>query len=352
MSEQNEIEHSTNTMERPTESTSIEIDLSAVMGAVPVEKVATDTADVETTDAETTQVTEVSDVIAAESADAQGPTACLIQIHPVVGRCGVRYLGPATVIGREQTADVCIHSDSVSRNHAKIEQLTTGGYRLTDLDSTNGTFVNDVRVREWDIEPGDVVRCGGAILKVLPADDLEAKYHEVAYMMMTRDSLTGVSNRQFFEDALSRELARSARYGSTLCLLMMDLDHFKAVNDLHGHLAGDDVLREFARRTETILRNECIFARIGGEEFAIIVQQADLEHAKAVAERIRVATSSKKFRCGESQLAVSVSIGIAVTNGEEKLAIADFMKMADDSLYEAKRRGRDCVVVGGENDEQ
>lgn len=314
MSGQNEIERVTDMMVEPA---TIDIDLSAVMGAVP-----------------------------ADAVHVQVPTACLIQIHPVVGRCGVHYLGASTIVGRDQSADVCIHAESVSRSHAKIEQLPTGGYRLSDLDSTNGTYVNDVKVREWDVEPGDVLRCGGAILKVLPADDLEAKYHEVAYMMMTRDSLTGIHNRQFFNDALQRELTRSARYGSTLCLLMLDLDHFKAVNDLHGHLVGDDILREFCRRAETILRNECIFARIGGEEFGVIVQQAGLEHAESVAERIRAATANKGFRCAAGQLAMSVSIGVAFTDGDDELPLDVFMKLADDSLYEAKRRGRDCVVVG------
>lgn len=323
MSTQDQIQQDSNptAAEFVAEQTTIDIDLSAVIGAKPVG--------------------------VAREASGQRATACLIQIHPIVGRCGVHYLGPKTVLGRESDADLCIHMESVSRHHAKIEQLENGGYRLTDLDSTNGTFVNDTRVRQWDLEHGDVVRCGGAILKVLPSDDLEARYHEIAYMMMTHDSLTGINNRQFFEDTLKRELAKSYRYNESLCVLMMDLDHFKAVNDLHGHLAGDDILREFAKRTNTVLRNECVFARLGGEEFGVIVQKADREKAAQVAERIRAATANKKFRFAEGLISVSVSIGIAVSDGTQELSVKDMLGLADERLYQAKQNGRDCVVGEG-----
>ncbi len=293
------------------------------------------------TDATTLEL-ELSEFLESRSQDGS-PGACLIQIHPVVGRCGVQYLGNCTVIGRDQHSDFCIHLDSVSRHHAKIERLADGRYRLTDLDSTNGTFVNDVRVREWDLDPGDAVRCGGAILKILPADDLETHYHEVAFMMMTHDSLTGVHNRPFFEEAVTRELARSFRYRAPLSMLMLDLDHFKAVNDLHGHLAGDDILREFAKRVRTVIREESILARVGGEEFAVVAQEADLDRALLIAERIRSALAGRKFRITDAHVPITVSIGIAVSDGTKELSAAEFMHLADESLYAAKALGRDCV---------
>lgn len=273
----------------------------------------------------------------------EGSGACLIQIHPIVGRCGVQYLADKTMIGRDQAADFCIVAESVSRQHASIERQPDGQYRLTDLNSTNGTFVNDVRVREWDLEPGDIVRCGGAILKVLSASDLEAHYHEVAYMMMTHDSLTGVHNRQYFLESLQRELTRSRRYETPVAVLMIDLDHFKAVNDLHGHLSGDDVLREFTRRTQTVIRSESLLARLGGEEFCVMVPEADAEHAISVAERIRTAISSRPFRIASGRVSISVSIGIAVTEGPEPPGTEDVLRQADQNLYEAKKQGRDCI---------
>lgn len=277
--------------------------------------------------------------------DEQG--LCLIQIHPVVGRCGVQQLGPTTtIIGREKDADFSIEMPSVSRHHAKIERQPNGRYRLIDLDSTNGTFVNDVRVREWELDPSDIVRCGGAMLKVLPADDLEARYHEVAYMMMTHDSLTGIHNRQYFEDLLERELGRCLRYKAPMAMLMLDIDHFKAVNDLHGHLAGDDVLREFARRIQTVLRGENVVARLGGEEFGVVIQHADLTKACTVAERLRTAISARKFRVTDAQIPITVSIGLATIDGHSEISPQELLREADQNLYEAKTSGRDCVYAG------
>jgi diguanylate cyclase (GGDEF)-like protein len=274
---------------------------------------------------------------------------CLIQIHPVVGRCGVVQLGPkTTVIGREKDADLSVEMASVSRHHAKIERQPDGRYRLIDLDSTNGTFVNDVRVREWDLDPSDIVRCGGAMLKVLPADDLEARYHEVAYMMMTHDSLTGIHNRQYFEDLLTRELASCVRYKDPMALLMLDIDHFKAVNDLHGHLAGDDVLREFARRIQTVLRGENVVARLGGEEFGVIIQHADLAKATTVAERLRMAIAARKFRVTDARIPITVSIGLASIDGHSETSPQELLRQADENLYKAKASGRDCVHAGAQ----
>ncbi|MFK7818783.1 MAG: GGDEF domain-containing protein [Planctomycetaceae bacterium] len=269
--------------------------------------------------------------------------ASLVQIHPVVGRCGVQHLGTSTIIGRDKRADCFIQLDSVSRQHAKIERLESGVFRIIDLESTNGTYVNDVQIREWELGPNDVIRCGGAILKVLPADDLEAQYHEVSYMMMTHDSMTGVFNRQYFDDMLKREVAAAGRYEKTLSVLILDLDHFKAINDLHGHLAGDDVLREFSRRVTTTMRTESVFARLGGEEFGILLLEADAAEAKIVAERVRMAVSSRKFTLANAQVPISVSIGIATTSGSPPVTASELMQEADSNLYEAKRTGRDRV---------
>lgn len=274
--------------------------------------------------------------------------ASLIQIHPVVGRCGVQPLGIVTTIGRDKAADCFVQLDSVSRQHAKIERQETGVFRLTDLESTNGTFVNDVQVREWDLGPNDMIRCGGAILKVLPADDLEAQYHEVAYMMMTHDSMTGIFNRQYFDDMLKREAAAAARYKKSLSVLILDLDHFKAINDLHGHLAGDEILREFSRRVTNTMRTEVVFARLGGEEFGVILLEAEAGEARVVAERIRMAVSSRKFSLANGMAPISVSIGIATTCGSKPVTAAELMQEADNNLYEAKRTGRDRVCATAE----
>ncbi len=272
------------------------------------------------------------------------PSACLVQIHPVVGRCGVQYLGKRTLIGRDQTADFCISCDSVSRHHAAIERGEDLTYRLVDLESTNGTFVNDVRVREWELDLGDTIRVGSAMVKVLPADDLEARYHEVAYQMMTHDSLTGARNRQYFEEELARELARASRHNTWVSVIILDIDHFKAVNDVHGHPAGDGLLREMVARVSASLRAECVLARLGGEEFGIVVTEASSDDAIVVAERIRSVVKSRRFRAGSAWISATVSLGVATLASGAKATLNEIVDLADKNLYEAKEFGRDRVV--------
>src|SRR5262249_6513539 len=146
------------------------------------------------------------------------------------------------VIGRSSTAGLQLDMDNVSRSHASVAR-TPLGWVIKDLGSTNGTFVNDVPAREHILRDGDQIRIGRAMLKFLTSGNVEAQYHEEIYRLMTLDGLTQVHNKRFFHEALEREFQRSMRYGNKLTLVVFDIDHFKKVNDTHGHLAGDEVLR-------------------------------------------------------------------------------------------------------------
>lgn len=126
-------------------------------------------------------------------------------------------------------------------------------------------------------------------------------------------------------------------------LLMLDIDHFKAVNDNHGHRAGDFVLSEFARRCETVLVPENCFARLGGEEFALIIETSDLEKVTSLGEAIRRSIDSAPFAFEGSEIAISVSIGATVSL-ESSESFGSVVSRADKALYEAKRNGRNRVV--------
>lgn len=153
------------------------------------------------------------------------------------------------------------------------------------------------------------------------------------------DHLTGLANRRRFERQLEREVARTRRFGRPFCLLMLDIDHFKRVNDTHGHEAGDDVLRRLANTIQAGTRGIDMAARIGGEEFAVLLTETDFEHGMEVAERLRAAVKETEIPAVGR---VTVSLGLAEFSAATPDARALFAA-ADSALYEAKRAGRDRV---------
>ncbi len=184
-------------------------------------------------------------VLVANRQPPSGPrNACLVHIYPSSPALGHRYtLGKSSlVLGRDENCDICINDDSVSRRHACIQPNATG-YGVVDLQSTNGTYVNDARVSLRQLNDGDYVRIGNAIYRFLAGGNLEAEYHEEIYRLTIVDSLTDIHNKRYFLDFLSRSLSCSTRYRRPLALIMFDIDRFKLVNDQMGHLAGDYTLR-------------------------------------------------------------------------------------------------------------
>lgn len=250
------------------------------------------------------------------------------------------------LVGRDESSHVRLVDDSVSRRHAAIE-WDVKGHRIVDLCSTNGTFVNEARIQETRLQSGDRVRFGNQIFKYLSSDGIESQYHEVIFKLMTTDGLTQVYNKRFFLDCLERELLQSAGTGTRLCVLMMDLDRFKTTNDTFGHLAGDAVLIEFARRTGTVIRSGEIFARFGGEEFALLCTRSTLPEAAETAERIRSIAQSCPVVFDDHPIAMTVSIGVAESNGREDDRAESLLAKADKWLYAAKNGGRNQVQHEG-----
>jgi two-component system cell cycle response regulator len=253
------------------------------------------------------------------------------------------------VVGRSDVAAIQIDEESVSREHARIT-VRGRDCLITDLASTNGTWVNDARVQTIELGDGAMVRVGHTVFKYLTGTNIEAKYHEAIYRLTTTDGLTGAVNKLAFLDALEREITRARHDAVCLSLAIFDIDLFKRVNDTWGHLAGDHVLRELSRLVAGQIRPVDTFARYGGEEFALILPGVDREGARIVCERIRTLTSECAFVYSEQAMPITVSCGIAVVDFRKGATLtapgpSTFIAEADRRLYEAKHSGRNCVCA-------
>jgi diguanylate cyclase (GGDEF)-like protein len=270
--------------------------------------------------------------------------ACVVHIYPTGPGMGTRY--PLTdtpvVLGRGNDCDIRINDHSVSRRHARI-QPGADGYYAVDLQSTNGTYVNDVPASICKLKDGDYLRVGNCIYRYLAGGNVEAEYHEEIYRLTIIDALTDIHNKRYLLEFLDREIARSARYCRPLALILFDLDRFKTVNDELGHLGGDFTLREVAACVKGSIRKEELFARYGGEEFAIVLPETSLEGAQAVAERLRVLVEQHSFQYEGKSYPVTISLGVATTAGDQSMTPHELIRQADEKLYQAKNDGRNCV---------
>lgn len=165
------------------------------------------------------------------------------------------------------------------------------------------------------------------------------------YELATTDSLTGVYNRRTFKELAEPHLSRSRRSKLPVSLLMLDLDHFKRINDTYGHLAGDDVLKAFAELIRGCLRKEDLLARYGGEEFVVLLPGCSQASAAALAERIREGVSALPMEANNHLARVTVSIGAASEAGDTLPSLEAMLGRADEALYQAKREGRNRVVA-------
>lgn len=288
-------------------------------------------------DRDTTQRTELS-----PGPRHGGPqTACVVVIHGEGLGKRIDVGERPIVVGRSHESDLQIAHPSVSRQHCSIWR-EAGGYRVRDLGATNRTRVNERAVDSSELTDGDHITVGETILKFISHASVEARYHEEVYQLATLDALTELCNRRHFLELLEKEIARAQRHARPLALAILDVDHFKRINDEHGHIAGDGVLRQIAEILRQHVRGEDIAARIGGEEFAVLLPEAASEAALAFAERLRVAIAAGEFAPGGKRRALTISIGLAELSPAHATR-SDLMRAADAALYEAKESGRNRV---------
>jgi diguanylate cyclase (GGDEF)-like protein len=250
------------------------------------------------------------------------------------------------IIGRVAAADVQVDDDGVSRNHARL-RCEGGKAWIDDLGSRNGTFVNGIRITTTtELHDNDKIQVGRAtVLRFAFHDALDESFHEVLLSNALRDGLTKLFNKRYLMDRLDAELKFAHRHDAAVSLLMMDLDHFKAINDTHGHLAGDAVLTAVAGVVARAVRNEDVVARFGGEELAIILRAVHVDGALNMAERLRKLVDQLVVDFADTKLHVTVSIGIACAASTKDAKTPEaLVEQADQALYRAKHAGRNCCA--------
>jgi diguanylate cyclase (GGDEF)-like protein len=197
----------------------------------------------------------------------------------------------------------------------------------------------------------EILARAAAMLRIKSLQDALRRAQKELEERSITDGLTGLKNRRFFDERIVEEYRRAQRYADPVSLIMLDLDHFKQVNDRHGHPVGDLVLREAARLLRSSIRDPDICARYGGEEFAVILPKTHLAGALVVAERIWRELAAKIYAVpadapgGPLELHVTASIGLAVYPSPDITSAELLLKYADEALYEAKRAGRDTICL-------
>ena len=251
-------------------------------------------------------------------------------------------LGRPVRIGRGEEADIHLDDEGISRLHCSLEARGPEAV-LRDLGSQNGTYVGGERVQERVLVDGDRVQIGAATtFKIAYADEVEVNYQRRLAEIALRDPLTGVYNRRHFGERLSSEFAAARRYSRSLSVVMIDVDHLNRVNEAHGRPAGDEVLRGVAQVLQGLVRGADVVARVGGDEFAILLRETELDGAQTLAERLRQSIEELRTHYDGKEIAVTATFGIAVDIPEkarEGEQPRDLIERAERALDRQKELG-------------
>ncbi len=252
-----------------------------------------------------------------------------------------------TVMGRGSSCDIQLDETGISRNHARLTKVSESDYLLEDLQSTNGTFIDGQQVTQSKLRDGDQIMMGE--LLTLKFDRKTPEELDTAiklFLGATRDGLTSLLNRVSFFDQVHQEYSLARRQKTTFCLLMMDIDHFKKINDTYGHPAGDAVLKTMAGVLRSAIRTEDVLGRYGGEEFCFMLRSLDAKSGMEMAERVRglveAHVTDAPTADGNVRLPVTASFGLAEWDGDE--TPENCLARADAALYVSKQSGRNRVT--------
>ncbi|MDF3067117.1 MAG: hypothetical protein K0R38_2718 [Polyangiaceae bacterium] len=250
-------------------------------------------------------------------------------------------------VGRHPTNQLRVDEDSISRFHARVVQ-NGDEFVVEDLGSRNGTFVAGKRVTRAKLEHDCWLQFGPRVsFRFSMTDVREERLLRKLYESSTRDALTGAYNRLHFEERLRSEVAYAIRHRAQASLVLIDLDHFKKVNDTYGHPAGDAVLKRSADACMRALRTEDVFARFGGEEFAVVLRNIELKGAARLADRLRASVSAVPVEVDGHRVPVTLSAGAASLLCCRAPSAEELIAIADRRLYLAKQQGRNRVVHEG-----
>ena len=282
---------------------------------------------------------------------AQRP-ALLVQRGPTIGDWFLfKEEADTIVVGRGDETDFQIKDASVSRNHARFlvqrEEGMSPRVKVEDLGSTNGTRVGGVSIDgPTDVDDSDLIRIGDVVLRFRLMDSADVAFQEDISRQVRnarKDALTGLYSRRYLDEQLPGLMRSHLRNDTALSILIIDLDHFKGINDEYGHLVGDEVLWRVAEAVRATVRSADSAVRYGGEEFCVILPGTARAEAARVGERIRQAISRLDLEALKPGMTVTASVGVAALGPEEELY--EWLQRADLALYSAKHAGRDQVHI-------
>jgi diguanylate cyclase (GGDEF)-like protein len=267
----------------------------------------------------------------------QGPSPGAVQ--PVVG--------DDLVLGRDEELPGRIDDRGMSRRHARIFRLL-GEWVIEDLASTNGSFVNGQKLGKGPVRlaDGDRIQLGETtVLRVSLQDAHEQEVAKKTYESTVRDPLTGAFNRRHFEERFQAEHAFARRHASPLTVIFVDLDHFKKLNDTHGHQAGDAALQQAVAAMQRTVRVEDLVGRYGGEEFVVLCRALDRDGAAVLCERLRAAIEALEVQHEGHTIRITASLGRATQSPQRDYPHAEeLLAAADRAVYAAKQSGRNRAI--------
>jgi len=272
----------------------------------------------------------------------------LIMVHGGTTGAMLRIDGRVTSLGRAADNTHQFHDATISRRHAVLARDEEGLAWLTDLGSSNGTYLDNKRIPSRtpvQVEDGSRIQLGGSVvLKYVRLDPYDERFQREMFERTVRDNLTGLYNRGYFLEQIGPLCERNLLRNLGTAVLMVDVDHFKRINDEHGHDIGDAALREVAKSLRDSTRPEDLVARYGGEEFIVALPVASSDQAMERAERVRSLLASRAVRAGRRELRITASVGVSCSLVGRRRTVNGLIATADLALYEAKRAGRDRVV--------
>jgi two-component system, cell cycle response regulator len=295
-------------------------------------------------DSDRTQIRELKDLIGPAKPEARQAYLIVISGSEIGRMHAVK--GDTTVIGRSRTAQMVVEDAGVSRNHVEVLASPEGVLMVRDLGSTNGSLLNGTPLSADPVAltDGDRIQVGTAVLlKFSYGDHLDETFQKHLYSSAVRDGLTEAYNKRYLAERMEQEFAYAGRHKVPFSIVVIDLDHFKQVNDTRGHACGDYVLKTLAKVIGNRMRKEEVLARYGGEEFVVLLREADLAHAGIFAERIRELVASTPLVWQGAEFRVTISVGVASTSTKPYESVHALFERADQLMYQAKRAGRNRV---------
>lgn len=254
-----------------------------------------------------------------------------------------RLLRTRNSFGRGKDVEIVLTDPMMSRSHGAL--LVDGDrIELIDFGSSNGTFLDGESINRAYVGRNARIRAGNTVMKIEFKRPVEIEAERNLYRAANTDPLTGALNRRAFNARAEQEIAHARQSGNGLSVLMCDVDHFKRINDSYGHPAGDQILKELVTILRAHIRKDDLLARIGGDEFVLLLRKTDTYAVGDWGERIRAAVEQRQFVFGGERIAVTLSMGIKSARNLGGTMLDAMIHEADAALYRAKQGGRNRMV--------